>query len=120
MNGEPYHKPSYNQSMSFPDIYVSSYSHAVLSYQLIIDLWSLYFLSCIFFVQLIGYHSHEENCKYFQLSYVWSWAFPIRDLFDLFFYHLSYVDIIQHNVLSTSTLKGGIILVCNYQQHFLY
>ena len=29
--------------LPFPDLYISSYSHAVSSHQLIIDLWSLYF-----------------------------------------------------------------------------
>ena len=52
----------------------------------------LYFLSCILFVQLVAYHSHQENCRYFQ----------------------------QQFLSSTFTLKGGTILVCNYQQHFLY
>ena len=37
-NGESCHKPSYNQSMPFPDLYVSSYGLVVLSYWLIIDL----------------------------------------------------------------------------------
>ena len=65
-NEEPYHKPSYNQSMPFPDLYVSSYSNAVSFYQLIIDLWPLYFFPCILFAQLVAYYSHQENFKYFQ------------------------------------------------------
>ena len=91
-NGKPYHKPFYNQSMLFTDMYVSSYNHAVSCYQLIIDVCSFYLSSCIVFVQLVACHLHQENCKYFQ----------------------------QQFLSSTSTLRGGTILVCNNQQHFLY
>ena len=36
-NGKPYHMPSYNQPMLFPNL---SYSYTVSPYQLIIDTWS--------------------------------------------------------------------------------
>ena len=89
-NREPFHKSSYNQSRPFPDLYVSSYSHTLSSYQLIIDLWSLYFFPASFsWTGRLSFTS--KNCKYFQKQFQ----------------------------SSTSTLKGGTILVCNYQQHFL-
>ena len=64
-NREPFHKSSYNQSRPFPYLYVSSYSHTVSSYQLIIDLWSLYFFPASFsWTGRLSFTS--KNCKYFQ------------------------------------------------------
>ena len=49
-SGEPYHKSSFNQSTPFSDLYASSFSHTVSSYQLIIDLWpSTYFSASFLF-----------------------------------------------------------------------